>query len=62
MSPEVADRTLRAAAEVERALKRSTPPFDDRGDRLLARCSTLGLAPLIDPPDPGEDQSLERFL
>lgn len=41
-----AELALRAAATTERALRQRTPPFDDRGDILLAEAGQMELPPL----------------
>lgn len=51
-SDEDADRALAAAARTERSLKRRTPPFDGRGDRILEQAGRQGLPPLVDVPHP----------
>lgn len=41
-----AEQALHAAALVERGLRQRSPPFDDRGDILLAEAAQIGLPPL----------------
>lgn len=49
-----AQTALDTAAAIERALRRRSTPFDDRGDAVLAEAGTRGLRPLTDVPSPFE--------
>ena len=54
LSDAQAEQALGAAATIERALRNRTPPFDARGDTLLAAAARTALPPLTQVRRPTE--------